>query len=87
MATAKFGCPAVTLVDGRVLVAGGTDASVRYYSSAETYDPATGKFTATGPMATERGNPGAISLSDGSVLVYGGENATGCLSTAELYWP
>jgi len=55
---ARFGAAAVTLTDGRVLVVGsedGTDGQVAKvadgaYDSAELYDPATGRFSLTGPL-------------------------------------
>lgn len=79
MQAARSGSVASLLADGRVLVAGGVDPAKGYLgplASAELYDPATGRWTETGSMATWRwGSPDsfkAISLADGRVLVLGG---------------
>jgi hypothetical protein len=56
MTFARVGAPAVTLRDGRVLIAGSSgDYSVtrldgRAFSTAEIYDPATGQFTMAGDL-------------------------------------
>jgi hypothetical protein len=67
---------AILLNSGRVLIVGGSDNHDWHgeYASAETYDPQTSTFTATGPMHTARFKlPQAIALlSDGRVLVAGG---------------
>ena len=63
-------------------MAGGQNASGTPLSSAELYNPATGKFTATGSMTTGRVQASAALLSNGQVLVAGGGT-----STAELYSP
>jgi prolyl-tRNA editing enzyme YbaK/EbsC (Cys-tRNA(Pro) deacylase) len=83
---------ATLLSDGRVLIAGGFvvhpgsgDATL---ASAEVYDPATGKFSATGSMKSVRRQYTAALLSDGRVLVAGGEdNSETALASAELYDP
>jgi len=79
---------AALLPDGKVLLAGGV-SNYQYQSSAETYDPSTGTFTATGSMAEARQFCGLtnapISLQNGKVLVTGGVNSGGVLSSAELY--
>jgi len=82
--------PSVTLLqDGDVLVAGGGAGSdgKQMYDSAELYDPATGKFTATGSMHTARQEQSATLLADGDVLIAGGVNTSGYLASAELYDP
>jgi len=48
------GASATLLPDGEVLIAGGEDANFNLLSSAELYNPATGKFTPTGSMSTPR---------------------------------
>jgi N-acetylneuraminic acid mutarotase len=71
---ATKGCPAVEDPDGAI-------------ANAELYDPATGKWTATGSMSTARFLHTATLLADGSVLVAGAEHRDGILASAELYNP
>jgi hypothetical protein len=88
---------ATLLQNGRVLVAGGTDGgdpSAAILSSAELYDPATGRFTPTGSMAFSRSDHTSTLLQDGHVLVAGGygcPNSHPCrpsaLASAETYDP
>jgi N-acetylneuraminic acid mutarotase len=87
---------ATQLLDGRVLVAGGVGVDVSEFSanilaSAELYDPATGSWTATGPMLGIRTGHAATLLPDGKVLVIGGGDSSdgngGPLATAEVYDP
>ncbi|MBN1774462.1 MAG: DUF4215 domain-containing protein [Deltaproteobacteria bacterium] len=66
---------AVTLADGRILVAGGdygnmSDHGVR--RTAEIHDPVAESWTATGSMAFKRAYFGGVRLPDGRVLVAGG---------------
>ena len=77
------GSTATLLADGRVLIAGGRDAVTfgTTTDKAEIYDPATGKFTATGSMAHARSYHSATLLRDGRVLVAGGQDP------AELFDP
>jgi hypothetical protein len=56
------------------------------------YDPGTGTFAATGPMATARGFVTATRLSDGRVLIAGGDPGSWDqsgpeLASTELYDP
>jgi hypothetical protein len=53
MMVARLAHTATLLQDGRVLVAGGSNADFpqQNTSTAEIYDPATGTFSATGAMA------------------------------------
>ena len=100
---------ATLLQDGRVLITGGTDNNVlkevkderlyaytNYLSSAEIYDPITGKFTLIGNMHFPRGEHTATLLKDGRVLITGGEgldkvhlkyNKNGIHNSAEIYDP
>jgi len=79
----KHGAAAVTLPDGRVIFAGGA-------ATAETYDPARGRFF---PFASRFPEPRyfatATALRDGRVLVAGGYGAgrpdTGPVATAEAW--
>jgi N-acetylneuraminic acid mutarotase len=95
MTVARAGQTATLLPNGQVLVAGGFNEPVpgasSYLSSAELYNPATGKWTVTGSMSTPRESQTATLLPDGQVLVAGGEatvnGAVTVFSSAELYNP
>ena len=84
MIAARQGHTATLLQGGQVLVAGGTDGHGAVLSSAEIYDPATGRFRATGNMLQARSFHSATLLPDGEVLVAGGQGAG---AAAELYNP
>uniref|UniRef100_UPI00389AA24F kelch repeat-containing protein n=1 Tax=Pyxidicoccus xibeiensis TaxID=2906759 RepID=UPI00389AA24F len=61
-----------TLLDnGKVLVSGGWRAGT-YLTSAEVYDPASGTWSSTAPMASARRQHTATLLPNGKVLVEGG---------------
>jgi hypothetical protein len=57
------------LLDGRVLVAGGTSGAG---TKAEVYNPSTGTFTSVGDMALAHSGGTATLLPDGRVLIAGG---------------
>lgn len=80
---------ATLLQNGKVLVAGGvmSNRPPALTASAELFDPATGTWTATGPMRTPRKGHTATLLPNGSVLVTGGSQGRGVPSSAELYDP
>jgi hypothetical protein len=73
---------------GRVLVVGGfDDQTQKTTTSAELYDPATGKFSPTGSLSQARYGQTATLLADGRVLVAGGQSRALALSSAEIYDP
>jgi len=76
MLSARYKHTAGLLPDGRVLIAGGSDERDwrGTMSSAEIYDPRTGKFTATSPMHDRRFKlpEEAVRLASGQLLIAGG---------------
>jgi len=76
LATARIGHTTTLLSNGKVLVVGGWvpgyGTKTCSTSAAELYDPATGKWTATGSLAEGRAEHTATLLPDGKVLVAGG---------------
>jgi hypothetical protein len=102
MKVARSGHTATLLRGGQVLVAGGgcnggflacsPDTTLSTLSSAELYNPATGKWRLTGGMRTGRQYQTATLLPTGDVLVAGGlnncdEGVCTDTRTAELYHP
>jgi len=87
MTTAQADHTATLLSNGEVLLAGGCNSDCTYValSSADLYNPATGTFTATGLMASGRGNTSLTLLPNGQLLVAGGNSSSGALASAELY--
>jgi hypothetical protein len=69
---------ATMLLDGKVLIAGGTNEFV-VFASAELYEPEAGTFSATGSMVARREYHTATLLPDGNVLIVGSN------WSAELY--
>lgn len=85
MLTARTSHTATLLTDGTVLLAGGLGLS-----SAEKYDPSTGKFTqTTGSMSVARLGHTATLLTTGKVLITGGQASSGtaAYATAEIFDP
>lgn len=78
---------AVTLSNGKVLVAGGLDNNNHAIASAELYDPMSGQWSRTSSMSTARVQATMTLLPDKKVLVTGGETATGLTASAEVYNP
>jgi type II secretory pathway component GspD/PulD (secretin) len=80
---------ATLLANGRVLVVGGGGDYLNrlFIASAEIFDPSTGTFVATGPLAVARTYASAVRLDDGRVLVTGGYGAVAPLASAEIYDP
>lgn len=94
MATPRAFHTATILGSGKVLVAGGSSASVNgspamgALASAETFDPSTGTFSLTGSMVSARMYHTATPLADGTVLVAGGVDSKGnIIASAEIYNP
>ena len=71
MHNARVGFAATQLPDGKVLVEGGVNNTMRV-KTAEIYDPATGTWSITASMKQAREAQSAILLKDGTVLVSGG---------------
>lgn len=84
---ARYGHTTTLLNDGRVLVAGGSDAAGTPLASAELYDPALNRWTSVASMTIARSGHGAVLLGNGLVLVTGGSTVTTPTKTAELYDP
>lgn len=76
LATARCKHTAGLLPDGRVLIAGGSSSNSwnANLSSAEIYDPHTGKFSATTPLNDSRFKlpDEAVRLASGQILIAGG---------------
>jgi len=89
MSSPRYYHSATLLQNGKVLVAGGCDASgcETVTATAELYDPTTGTFTPTGSLAVPRDYHTATLLPNGTVLVAGGFGYTGALNSAEVYDP
>lgn len=91
LGTARSGATATLLADGRVLIVGGgrPDREPRSaLANAELFDPATGRFSATGKLAQARYKHGAVRLENGDVLVVGGSDVRdydGKLRSVERY--
>ena len=87
MITARRDHTATLLANGTVLVVGGKVGSASL-SSAELYNTATCRWTATGSLSTGRSHHTATLLPNGRVLVVGGAEANSTpLQSAELYNP
>jgi galactose oxidase-like protein/Kelch motif protein len=94
--TARSEQAMAVLPDGRVLVAGGmyidrrNQADPRILTSSELWDPATGRWSATGDLMRTRFEAQATTLTDGRVLIVGGYGDADRVvrrSTAEIYDP
>jgi hypothetical protein len=87
----RSGHTTTLLTDGTVLIVGGVGDGWSFLSSAEIYDPRTGKFRTVGSMSAARESHTATLLRDGRVFITGGhrdrrENIVVYAST-EIYDP
>ena len=93
MLAARESHSATLLANGKVLIAGGHKgrrSAMTIYSSTEIYDPASGRFSATGDMTRVRHKHEAVLLSDGRVLIVGGadqRDGRPAYSSVEIYNP
>jgi hypothetical protein len=95
--TARTATAAAVLLDGKVLVAGGTfldrasQDATRTLDSSELWDPRSGAWTQTGRLAAARSGASAVTLEDGRVLIVGVPNSREGdpvpLASAEVYDP
>ena len=83
----RSGHSATLLTNGKVLIVGGMRRNQDFYSSAELYDPATGKFQPTGSMNIARVGHAAVLLRSGKVLIAGGWIGHGATDSAEPMIP
>jgi hypothetical protein len=88
MKVARVFHSATLLRNGQVLVVGGEGITDAAQTSAELYNPITGRFTLTGNLTVRRLAHSATLLSNGLVLVAGGADGNfHALPFAELYNP
>ncbi len=91
LAAARDRATASFLPDGRVLVAGGSNAADGPLASTEIFDPVTSTFAAGPSMQTSRMAHTATTLADGKIVVTGGySDATdpgASTATAEVFDP
>jgi len=87
MAVPRYGHTTTLLPSGSVLVAGGGNQDQQWLSSAETYDPTTGRWAPAPDMTMRRVWHTATLLRNGKVLVAGGTPGGYWSSSAELYDP
>lgn len=91
MSQARAMHAAALLADGRILVGGGftMDAAGNMVTlaTAELYNPATGRWTATGRMVHPRTDTAMARLASGEVLVVAGRDDVGALDAAEIFDP
>lgn len=88
MSSARRYPTATTLLNGKVLIAGGYDGNSAAMSSTETYQARTGSFELSGDMLVPRGRHTATRLLNGQVMVAGGYDSSGqTIASAEIYNP
>ena len=85
MSTARAKATATTMLDGHVLVVGGSDGT-NDLASAEIFDPATSRSSR--PARCRRARSGHIAVllpNNNQVLIAGGMSAGAAVASAELY--
>jgi len=93
MNTVRAGAVAISLPNGKVLIAGGQvgiGTGSPALASTELYDPVTNSFAPPGStpaMNVARSGATAILLPNGKVLIAGGVEGTSVLASTELYDP
>jgi hypothetical protein len=91
MTSARANHTATLLVDGKVLITGGTHqpsaAKDSVTATAEVFDPIGETFAATGSMLVPREFHTATRLDSGEVLVIGGDDGINILASTEVYDP
>ena len=88
--TSRLEHTATILMNGNILIAGGNNVTAKtttVLSSAELYNPTTGKWTDTGSMSVARVGHTATLLTSGKVLAASGSDANNDWTSAELYQP
>lgn len=83
----RFEHTATVLLDGRVLIAGGSLSGDPPAPSAEVWDPGTQEWTRIADMTTPRRRHLATRLDDGRVLVVGGVRVGPNLTSSEIWDP
>ena len=87
MANARDGLTATLLAGGKVLAAGGIDATGNPVDGSEVFDPTAASFSLSALLATARTQHTATLLQTGKVLLAGGLAQSGATATAELIDP
>ena len=86
MSSARAFHTATRLSDGRVLFAGGFNATGNPLATTEIYDPASRTVTAGPTLVTARARHAAVLLTTNDVAIFGGVDGTGgVLSSVEIY--
>jgi hypothetical protein len=87
MASPRQSFGAAILLDGTVLLLGGTADGTTAVATAEIFDPVAVTFTPAGNLGTARIGPTVFVLPGGNVLVLGGTNALGAVTAVEAFEP